>query len=251
LHANYWKNRNISGSETYAMGLHTDARNLEVAMKENAVITFEENYTTKYEGYDPESPESFIVFSLMQNTFLEQSLEFASYVQTQFRDRAKRIDRGVKQAGFIVLWRTTMPSVLIEMGYISNSDEEKYLISDQGQDYIASAIFRAFREYKSAIERKSTFTQAASDTTRIRFMVQISASKKPIPPESDHFKGLADVKEFKTEKLYKYAVGSEYSYDEIVKYIQIIKTSFPDAFIIAVRNKKIIPIQEALNEINK
>ncbi|UCG28311.1 MAG: N-acetylmuramoyl-L-alanine amidase [Bacteroidales bacterium] len=251
LHANSWENRNIAGSETYAMGLHTDARNLEVAMKENAVITFEENYTTKYEGYDPESPESFIVFSLMQNTFLEQSLQFASYVQTQFRDRAKRIDRGIKQAGFIVLWRTTMPSVLIEIGYISNSNEEKYMISDTGQDYIASAVFRAFREYKNAIERKSDFSQAALDTTRIHFMVQISASKRPIPAESEYFKDLDDVKEFKTDKLYKYAVGNEYSYDEIMKYIQIIKTSFPDAFIIAVRNEKIIPLREALNEINE
>jgi len=95
LHTNSWKTTKPVGSETYVMGLHTDEKNLAVAMKENAVITFEEDYTTKYEGYDPKSPESFIIFSLMQNTYLEQSLNFASHVQTQFKDRAKRIDRGV------------------------------------------------------------------------------------------------------------------------------------------------------------
>ncbi len=251
LHANSWRNKNILGSETYVMGLHTDEKNLEVAMKENAVITFEEDYTTKYEGYDPDAPESFIIFSLMQNTYLEQSLNFASYVQDQFRDRAKRIDRGVKQAGFLVLWNTTMPSVLVEMGFISNTNEEKYLLSDTGQDYIASAIFRAFRNYKTAVENKSDFSKSPVAISSIHFMVQIMASRKPIPLNSDHFTGFEEVKEFKTDNMYKYAVGNESSYDEIMKYIQKVKLRYSDSFIIAVENGKIIPLNEALKKINE
>jgi N-acetylmuramoyl-L-alanine amidase len=249
LHANSWKNRNILGSETYVMGLHTDEKNLEVAMKENAVITFEEDYTTKYEGYDPDSPESFIIFSLVQNTYLEQSLNFAAFVQDQFRERAKRIDRGVKQAGFLVLWNTTMPSVLVEIGFISNASEEAYLRSESGQDYIASAIYRAFRDYKIAVENKSDFSRSTRNTSRVQFMVQIMASKKPIPLDSEHFSGFKEVKEFKSNDIYKYAVGSEFSYDEIMKYIQRVKTRFSDSFIIAVENGKIIPLNEALKKI--
>ena len=135
-----------------------DEANLRVAMKENSVITFEENYETKYEGYDPNSVESFIIFSLMQNTYLKQSTEFASLLQQQFRDRVGRKDRGVRQAGFLVLWRTTMPSVLVELGYVSNTEEEKFLMSEQGQDYLASAIFRAFRDYKQSIDSRSGLT---------------------------------------------------------------------------------------------
>jgi N-acetylmuramoyl-L-alanine amidase len=251
LHANFWKNRNILGSETYVMGLHTDEKNLEVAMKENAVITFEEDYTTKYEGYDPDSPESFIIFSLVQNTYLEQSLDFASFVQNQFRERAKRIDRGVKQAGFLVLWNTTMPSVLVEIGFISNASEETYLLSESGQDYLASAIFRAFRDYKIAVENKSDFSRSTIDTSTVQFMVQVMASKKPIPLDSDHFKGFEEVKEFKSNDMYKYAVGSEFSYDEIMKYIQRVKNRYSDSFIIAVENGKIIPLNEALKKINE
>jgi N-acetylmuramoyl-L-alanine amidase len=251
LHTNSWKTTNPVGSETYVMGLHTDEKNLAVAMKENAVITFEEDYTTKYEGYDPESPESFIVFSLMQNTYLEQSLNFASHVQTQFRDRAKRIDRGVKQAGFIVLWNTTMPSVLVEVGFISNPREESYLKSQTGQDYLASAIFRAFREYKLAIESRSDFSRVVDETPSIRFKVQIVASRKRIPLDSEHFSGFENVQEFNVGNVYKYAVGNETSYDDIMKYIQKVKTRYSDSFIIAVQNDKIIPLNEALKEINK
>lgn len=251
LHANSWKDSRIQGSETYVMGLHTDEKNLEVAMKENAVITFEEDYTTKYEGYDPESPESFIIFSLIQNTYLDQSLNFASFVQNQFRDRAKRIDRGVKQAGFIVLWNSTMPSVLVEMGFISNSKEESYLKSENGQEYVASAIFRAFRDYKAAIDNKSDFSKTAPEANTIHFMVQIIASRKRIPLDSDHFSGFEDVREFQSGNIYKYAVGNEFSYDDILKYVQKVKPRYSDSFIIAVQNGKIIPLNKGLKQINK
>lgn len=155
IHANGVDDKRPYGSETWVLGQSMDDANLKLAMKENSVITFEEDYETKYEGYDPNSVESFIIFSLMQNTYLKQSTEFASIIQSQFRDRVGRKDRGVKQAGFVVLWRSTMPSVLVELGFLSNAEEEKYLISETGQDFLASAIYRSFRDYKSTIDNRS------------------------------------------------------------------------------------------------
>ena len=155
IHSNAMNDKRFTGAETWVLGQSKDEANLQLAMKENSVITFEKDYQAKYEGYDPNSVESFIIFSLMQNTYLKQSTEFASMIQDQFRDRVGRKDRGVKQSGFVVLWRTTMPSVLVELGFLSNAEEEKYLISETGQDYLASAIYRAFRDYKHTIDNRS------------------------------------------------------------------------------------------------
>ncbi|MDP4266255.1 MAG: N-acetylmuramoyl-L-alanine amidase [Bacteroidota bacterium] len=152
IHCNANPKKSSYGTETYVMGLHKSEANLEVAKQENASILFEDNYSQKYEGFDPHSPEANIIFSLYQNAFLDQSLNFASKVQYQFREKLGRLDRGVKQAGFLVLFKTTMPSVLIETGFLSNTEEEAYLTSAQGQDYIASGIFRAFKQYKAEIE---------------------------------------------------------------------------------------------------
>jgi N-acetylmuramoyl-L-alanine amidase len=155
IHANANPNKQVYGSETYVMGLHTNKRNLEVAKKENDVIVLEDNYSSHYEGYDPNSSESFIIFSLMQNAFLDKSLSFATTIQSQMRNKAKRTDRGVKQAGFLVLWRTTMPSVLVETGFITNPAEEVYLNSDAGQNALASSIYKAFKNYKLKAEHKN------------------------------------------------------------------------------------------------
>lgn len=130
IHVNSNPSSRPYGAETYVMGLHKSAGNLDVAMRENSVITYEKDYTTKYEGYDPNSAESFIIFSLMQNAYLDQSLNFASKIQNDFCERGQRKDRGVKQAGFLVLWKTAMPSVLVELGFLSNPQEEKFLMSD-------------------------------------------------------------------------------------------------------------------------
>ncbi len=248
IHANAVSDRRAYGTETFAMGLHTNAKNLEVAMKENAVITLEENYTSKYEGYDPNSVESFIIFNLMQNKHLEQSLDFASYVQNEFDHRARRFNRGVKQAGFIVLWRTTMPSVLIETGFISNPQEERYLNSEEGQDYLASAIFRAFRDYKEYIEGKQSLAQTQAgdkNHTGLRFKVQVSTSGTPIALDDAFFHDLPAVEEFRVNGLYKYAVGSETEYSAIMEFSKQVKQFFPDAFVIAVRDSVIIPVREA------
>lgn len=153
IHCNSATNSSAYGTETFVMGLHRNQANLEVARLENASILYEENYLETYDGYDPNSPESNIIFTLFQNAYLEQSLTMASMIQDQFRERARRVDRGVKQAGFLVLYRVTMPAVLIEAGFLSNLREEEFLASQEGQNLIASAIFRAFRDYKTNQDR--------------------------------------------------------------------------------------------------
>lgn len=152
IHANSIVGANAYGTETFVMGLHKDNSNFEVAKRENSVILMDENYKEKYEGFDPSSPESYILFSLNQSAYQENSLKFAQKVEDQFKNRVGRSSRGVKQAGFLVLWMTTTPSVLIETGFLSNSKEEAFLASDRGQDLIASGIYRAFKDYKTEIE---------------------------------------------------------------------------------------------------
>ena len=153
IHANALPGKSfVHGTETYVMGAHTLDGNLEVAKRENAVILMEENYQERYEGFDPNSPESHILFSLYQGAYLNNSLLLADKIERQFKERVGRRSRGVKQAGFWVLWRTSMPSVLVEVGYLTNPDEERYLKDRLGQVYIASGIFRAIRDYKHEIE---------------------------------------------------------------------------------------------------
>lgn len=152
IHANSMPGGKAIGTETYVMGHHKDESNFEVAKRENSVILFDEDFKERYEGFDPESPESYILFSLTQSAYQESSLLFAQKVEDQFKQRVGRRSRGVKQAGFVVLWRTTMPSVLIETGFLSHPTEEQFLAEERGQDLIASGIYRAFKEYKSEVE---------------------------------------------------------------------------------------------------
>ena len=140
------------GTETYTMGLHTSDGNLQVAKRENSVILQESNYQEKYNGFEPNSPQSHILFSLYQSAYIDNSLRFASKVEQQFKQKVGRVSRGVKQAGFLVLWKSAMPSALIEVGFLTNPDEEKFLNDKTNQTYIASGIYRAFKEYKQELE---------------------------------------------------------------------------------------------------
>lgn len=142
----------IYGTETYVMGNHTAEGNLEVAQRENSVILMEDNYQEKYEGFDPKSAESYILFSVYQSAYMINSLHLAENIEYQFNKRVGRKSRGVRQAGFWVLWRTSMPSVLVEVGYLTNPKEERYLNDELGQVYLASGIYRALRDYKNEIE---------------------------------------------------------------------------------------------------
>lgn len=155
IHANSAKSAQVYGTETYVMGLHVSEANLEVAKRENSAILMEDNYKMQYEGFNPNSDESYIAISLLQNTYLEQSLNFASKIQKQVAG-LNRHNRGVKQAGFLVLYRTAMPSVLIETGFLTNKEEEKFLADSANQAKVAFAIFEAFKEYKYEMEKNST-----------------------------------------------------------------------------------------------
>ena len=142
------KGTTTSGTETYTLGMHRAAENLAVAKRENTVITLESNFEQKYEGFDPNSSESYIIFELMQDQNMAASVEFAQEIQKQFRSTAKRADRGVHQAGLLVLARTSMPAVLVELGYINNRTEEKYMNSKEGISALAKSIYNAFVAYK-------------------------------------------------------------------------------------------------------
>ena len=291
IHVNSSKKTEPYGTETYVMGLHKTQGNLDVAMTENSVITKEDNFQHQYDGFDPHSPEAFIIFSLYQNAFLDQSLNFAAKIQEQFSKRVHRFDRGVKQAGFLVLWKTSMPSILTEIGFISNADEAKFLLNDTNQTYIASAIYRAFRDYKNEMEGNppdnteekdivappdKDKTNANNNSVEIKvdtvkkdlpvavvygkndaelnqgdtivFRVQVASSVKPIPVNVESFKGLSGIKEFYIDGSYKYTFAKAFTFEEIVNYQKEIKAQYPDAFIIATKGGKKIPVNEAIKQ---
>lgn len=152
IHCNASDNHSAYGTETYIMGMHKNDDNLDVAMRENAAILKEENYQERYDAFNPRSVISYIRLANYQSAFQTYSADFARKVEEQFKHRVKRVSRGVKQSGFLVLWQTSMPSVLIEAGFLSNPNEERYLRSDLGQTYIASGIYRAFKAYKKELE---------------------------------------------------------------------------------------------------
>lgn len=266
IHVNALDGRNAYGTETYIMGHHKDQQNLEVAMKENAVILLENDFSEKYEEFDPKSPESYIMFTLYQSAYAEQSTRLASSLQSQFKERVGRYDRGVKQAGFWVLYRTTMPSILTEIGFITNVNEERYLNSKQGQDYIASAIFRACRDYINDIEKKSVISYSAPESPAdnqpedvtspsagqgIIFRVQIAASSRRISTEPANFNNVRDVSEINSGNRYRYVSGTFPEYAKAVEYRREMEKIFPGAFVIAISDNKVLPLQEALERIKK
>ncbi len=269
IHANSNPDSRPYGTETFAMGLHKTQGNLEVAKKENSVIVYEEDYGTTYEGFDPKSAESYIIFSLMQNTHLDHSLRLASYVQDEFRDKAQRKDRGVKQAGFLVLWNTSMPSILVETGFISHQKEEDFLITEKGQDYLASAIYRAIKKYILELEADELLMNQAetlkltkdsenkaknlmqehpiNNSNRIEFRVQITSSSKQINSDHPVFEGYSNIFEYFENGLYKYAVGKFSDYESVKKYQEEVKSNFPGAFIVAFQDNHRIDIKKVLN----
>ncbi len=147
VHCNSNENKSASGSSTYVMGLHKEDDNLDLIMKENSSILLEDNHEKNYDGFDPKSVDSYIIFSMLQNAHLKQSLKLASKIEQYFVEIAKRKSRGVHQAGFLVLWKTTMPSCLVEIGFISNKEEEKFMTSTEGQNFFAKSIYKAIKDY--------------------------------------------------------------------------------------------------------
>ncbi len=259
IHTNSIASRSsrVSGTETYTLGLHRTQENLEVAQKENAVILIEDDYQKQYAGFNPNSSESYIIFEFLQDKNMAQSVNFAQLIQQQFRHKARRIDKGVHQAGFLVLRETSMPSVLIELGYITNPNEEAYLLSSNGSSMLAQSIYQAFVNYKANKKTSSpgvlTSSQpveveedivieepTAADTQPVQtaqtaqpkeisqssksntsskpvFKIQILTSDKVLPKNSRQFKGLSPVDRYKEKGIYKYTYGESTDYNKIVR----------------------------------
>jgi N-acetylmuramoyl-L-alanine amidase len=192
IHANFCSSPTVKGTETYVLGLHRTQDNQNVERKENSVILLEEDYTKRYEGFDPNSAESYIIFDMIQNKHLEQSVEFAQMVQDHFQQHAQRSDRDVRQAGFLVLREAAMPSVLIETGYLSNKSEAAYLMTENGRETIAASIFRSLENYKSRFESRLTINSEEIKTKPREL------NKNEVNRENDTDK-IAENKEIKPE----------------------------------------------------
>lgn len=280
IHANAVANApSATGTETYVMGMSKNASNLEVAKKENAVITLEENYETHYAGYDPSRPESLIGLTLMQEQFITQSIELASKVQTRFTNDANRKNRGVKQAPYLVLHGAFMPSILIEMGFLSNSEEGAYLNSEEGKNEMARSIANAIIDYKKQyhsasenipakeekqvpkeepkkvekpVEPAKTSSIDASKPAVVTkegvlFRVQVVASSKNVELNAANFKGLDNITMLKEDTMYKYFYNETTDYNHARKALEVAKNKgYTSAFLVAYKNGKKISIQEAI-----
>jgi len=247
IHVNASTKKTITGTSTFIMGLNRADKQLDVVKRENSVILIEDNYQTKYEGFDPNSPESDIIFSLYQNAYLEKSIRLAELVQEEFKDKAKRSDRDVRQAGLVVLWNCSMPSILVETGFITNPTEENFLNTENGQAIIASAIYRAVKKYKYETEHQNESIKTNNDIT---FKVQLSFSSRKIDTNPENFKGIKNVECIEDGRYYRYFTGNTKSYNEIAKLQKEVRKKIPEAYVIAVNKGKLITVKEALQIIN-
>lgn len=236
IHTNSAENRDAKGAETFVLGTEKMDANLDVAMRENAVIKLESDYQTTYQGFDPNSVDSYIMFELMQNQYMDQSLRFAELMQNQFINVNHRVDRGVRQAAFWVLLKSACPSVLVEMGFISNRAEENYLASKAGQDSIAQAICEAFAGVyhpKVALQEMSKETPKAEP----RYAVQILASRTPIASNDSRLQGYR-CGCLEQNGWYKYYTAEAVEKQEAIKSKEQLKSKFVGCFVIALPHSK-------------
>ena len=272
-------NRTAKGASTWTLGLAKSDANLEVAKRENSVILYESDYQTRYAGFNPNSAESYIIFEFMQDKYMEQSVHLASLMQKQFRHTCKRLDRGVHQAGFLVLKASAMPSILIELGFISTPEEERYLNSETGATTMAKGIYHAFLNYKREHEIRLTgvsktvipteqkeqdiekendrpvtvqkVAESATNDNEITFKIQILTSSKPLAKNDKRLKGLKEVDYYKEGGIYKYTYGASSDYNKVLRTKRTITAQFKDAFIIAFRNGEKMNVNEAIAEFKK
>lgn len=247
-----------SGTETFVVGEGNTERNLNIAKEENEVIFLEENYEENYEGFDPNSPESLLGLTLMQEEYVEQSLLLASLIQNNFTKNLKRKNRGVKQASLWVMHNTYMPSVLIETGFITNKYEGKYLVSSKGQSELSTAISGAILKYKDKLYKvdnaivhvEKPKNEAVNNIIlkNVIFKVQLAASSKKLALKSYNFKGMKSLSKVKQGKLYKYFSGNTGSYKTAKEITKKAKSSgYPDAYIVAYKNDIRVPLSEVVN----
>lgn len=282
------KGKIARGTETYTLGLHRTKENLAVAQKENSVILIESDYKQRYAGFNPNSAESYIMFEFIQDKNMKQSVRLAQSIQRQFRTTARRNDRGVRQAGFLVLHATSMPSVLVELGYISTPDEERYLNSAQGVSDLSRSIYNAILDYKRrqpgtsgvgepadlpAEDSNNLPTEDVSEESESRaepektpeptapvpsqsqtttdapvFKIQILTSSTRLKTNDRRLKGLAQVEYYVEGGLYKYTYGASTDYNEVYRTRKQILAKFKDAFIIAFRGNEKMNVQQAIKE---
>ncbi|MGY8954752.1 MAG: N-acetylmuramoyl-L-alanine amidase [Flavobacteriales bacterium] len=264
IHCDGFTNSTPSGASVFVMGMSKLKANMDIAIRENSAIYMEDNYQQKYEGFDPKSAESYIVFSLMQNTHLNQSLKIAEEVEKEFSTKANRKSRGVKQAPFYVISRTNMPSILIECGFLTNFKEEEYLHSEIGQEYIASAIFRGFKAYKENYEGTTSEKELEEPIVLKEDRLKKPTPKKEITIEKVVFKvqvgtylksmlNDALFKEINAEQqvingTFKYYVGNETDKSSVDKLKnQLKEKGFKGAFVVAFYKGERISTKEALD----
>ena len=256
IHCDGFTNSKASGASVFVMGMSKLKENMDVAIRENSVIYLEDNYKENYDGFDPKSAESYIVFSVMQNSHLTKSINFAEKIEYEFSNRAKRKSRGIKQAPFYVISRANMPSVLIEAGFLTNPKEEDYLNTEEGQSHIASAIFRAFRSYYNeqidliSLENKVEIGENINDSVqkeRVVYKVQIGTYLKSML-NSRTFNNIKDLEEVFVNGSYKYYIrcGVDKKFADDMRKIMI-DNGFSGSFVTAFYKGKQISTKEALN----
>ena len=250
--------RTANGASTWTLGLAKSDANLEVAKRENAVILYESDYKTRYAGFNPNSAESYIIFEFMQDKYMSQSVHLASLVQKHFRQTCKRTDRGVHQAGFLVLKASAMPSILVELGFISTPEEERYLNTEAGTTSLANGIFRAFLTYKREQEIRLNGSSNTILPEDVPEPVQeegnaatATPEKKNAPQADKRLKGLKDVDYYKEGGIYKYTYGASPDYNKVLRSKRSITDKFKDAFIIAFKNGEKINVNTAISEFKK
>lgn len=253
-----------SGCETYVMGMSKSDSNMEVTKRENSVILMEDDYTTKYQGYDPNNPESAIFFNLMQNAYFEQSLKMAELCQKQLSKGPISTNRGIKQGALLVLWRTTMPSVLVEMGFITNKSDRNTLASKEKRTQLASRLFAAFKEFKEqydgtvsdvpsvqppvvqkeeptvknepVVKDEPAAAEASADSPY--YAIQIFAVSRNLSSNASEFKGLKQIGKFPAGSIFKYTTGNYKTAQEAQAALSSVRAKFKDAFVVKIEAGK-------------
>ena len=259
VHCDAFTSSKAFGAGTFVLGLHENDRNFQIAQKENSVIFMEDDYEKKYDGFDPNNPESVISLLLMQEEYLQQSISAATFIQNSFVDILGRKDRTVKQAGFLVLRNTYMPSVLVETGFLTNKKEGAYLKSLRGQMSIAKAVSAAIIDYKNNLnqstEQINILDSKITSNTKVipsytentvSYKIQISASKNKIDTKPYNFNGLYPITRIKSENIYRYYFGSYKKNRDAKKELKKVKSKgYKSAFVVPFLNGDIISMREA------
>ena len=265
-------NNKAMGASTWTLGLAKSDANLDVAKRENSVILYEDDYKTSYAGFDPNSSESYIIFEFMQDNYMSQSVHLASLVQNEFKTTSKRRDHGVHQAGFLVLKASAMPSILVELGFISTPAEEQFLASESGATTMAKGIFRAFQTYKKEQETKQGGATAqptenillttkknnsskedknvckTNDASKPVFKIQFLTAGRKLANNDRRLSGLTDVDYYVENGTYKYTCGASTDYNKVRATLKEVTKRYKDAFIIAFREEIKINVNDAIKE---